>query len=910
LAETDPIARLRQLARYQQYGELEQACNRVPPGLKKPEVTALLALAWAGQGKVRAADAAMDKLREPHWTGALGFGAQLDLAGACLLLFRMDRAKKILEQLIVEQPDHPLALARYGWCLMRLGERSAAEDQFKACLRLDGSMAGAWANLANLALLREDIPAAFHAVEHGEAALSEALDAPPESYLTHHVLTLHRLRLQCWVGQKAYARAEVFLDETATENGEAYYVARLCAYARALAEDKRHAQAEDTLNQGLERYPDNIPLIRHKAEMARIQGHFPRAARLLGRAVKKDGENVMLWCEFSSVCLDRFSRQAREAAVKAGEVARSLGRRSDLPSHELRSLQWHAKAALARVESNEGQFDRGETLFREILADAPYFVPALQGLGQQLMQQGRINEALALYERMKTVDPVQAHTCLILARRFPEDEAVLKRMEEAARTPGMEGRVRAGILFPLAAAWEKRGAYDRAFEFARMANEASRTYIRYSRKEHRNYCHRVRTRFSRALFQYRQGYGLDTELPVYVVGMPRSGTTLVEQILSGHSRIFGAGELGLIPGRIQGLNRWERVTGSGRRYPDCMDDLSSHVTREIAGAIRDELQAYDPDALHVVDKLPHNFENIGFIKFLFPKAKIISVRRDPRDIAISNYFTGYQAKHGGMGFAYDLTDIGEHLADHNLFMHHWDQVFPGQILEIRYEEVVDDLEGSARRMLDYIGVDFEPHVLDFNTLDRTVKTASLWQVRQPIYKTAKNRWENYKTHLAPLIQGTNAQILPDPIEDMISLPVPGFLQEGVALFHKGDLNGAELNFKKMLHHNPGHAACTYMVGLIYCRKGHLADGARMMEKALEKVPWHREWRQNLRQAFEALGLSDKAKLLKKTHGKTGGQHFAQDMPEEDRQTWQVFTTPSQNIGPLSSDYFLSEPEMP
>jgi hypothetical protein len=116
-----------------------------------------------------------------------------------------------------------------------------------------------------------------------------------------------------------------------------------------------------------------------------------------------------------------------------------------------------------------------------------------------------------------------------------------------------------------------------------------------------------------------------------------------------------------------------------------------------------ELAATDkPDAQFVVDKLPHNFENIGFIKFLFPKAKIISVRRDPRDIALSNYFTDYQAKHGGMGFAYDLSQIGEQLADHNMMIHHWQQVFPNEILEINYEDVVEDLEGSARKMLDYI----------------------------------------------------------------------------------------------------------------------------------------------------------------------------------------------------------------
>jgi hypothetical protein len=135
-----------------------------------------------------------------------------------------------------------------------------------------------------------------------------------------------------------------------------------------------------------------------------------------------------------------------------------------------------------------------------------------------------------------------------------------------------------------------------------------------------------------------------------------------------------------------------------------VDDLTPYITRGIADGILDELrdlsESEKPGAVHVVDKLPHNFENIGFIKFLFPKAKIISVRRDPRDIAISNYFTDYQAKHGGMGFAYDLTDIGEQLADHNLLMHHWHRLFPGEILEIHYEEVVDDLAGSARKLLE------------------------------------------------------------------------------------------------------------------------------------------------------------------------------------------------------------------
>jgi hypothetical protein len=142
--------------------------------------------------------------------------------------------------------------------------------------------------------------------------------------------------------------------------------------------------------------------------------------------------------------------------------------------------------------------------------------------------------------------------------------------------------------------------------------------------------------------------------------------------------------LGTIPRVIAGLERWERHIGSGRRYPDCVDDLDPEISRGIAESILNELREYAPDADHVVDKLPHNFENVGLIKLLFPNARIISVRRDPRDIAISNYFIEYAMRHGEMGFAYDLEWIGEQLADHSALMDHWQKVFPGEILEIRY----------------------------------------------------------------------------------------------------------------------------------------------------------------------------------------------------------------------------------
>jgi hypothetical protein len=165
--------------------------------------------------------------------------------------------------------------------------------------------------------------------------------------------------------------------------------------------------------------------------------------------------------------------------------------------------------------------------------------------------------------------------------------------------------------------------------------------------------------FSKALFERWFVHGCNSSSPVFVSGMSGSGTTLVEQMLASYRKIFGASELGVIPNTIAGFERWERHTGSGRHYPNCIDDLSDCISKDIAENILKELQALDSKSSHVIDKLPHNFENVGLTKFLFPNTRLTSVRCDPRDIELLNYFADYQIRYGDMCFAYDLEWIGE-----------------------------------------------------------------------------------------------------------------------------------------------------------------------------------------------------------------------------------------------------------
>lgn len=851
---------LRRLVLQQQFELLQEACG-VP---QSPAEQVLLALACAQLGEPDATRHALAGVN----LAILDIDARVDLAAVQLLLGELDTAQALLEKALFEAPEHALLLARLAACQLRRQQTAVARQLYERSLALVPNIL-IYQQLLRLFLQEGAVKDAECLLVQAEAFWACEREHWPELQAARHDQQLRGLRLAWWLAAEQYAAADLWLEEQQTTLDEEDYCGLLSGYAQRLAERGRHSQAEDTLCRGGRHYPERPSLYQQRAELAELQGHTSQAIALLRRAIYLTGQQqqpvLELRLKLVAVATQGQTALAREVATQALEEAQALQ-----PSGRIDGAHSvvDAQVALAGVEAQEQRYAEAEARYQHVLQAYPQRVPALCGLGQLYMQLGRIEEAVALFERVKVLDPVRGHAALINARRFPEDDTTLHHLEMLARLPGPEGPVKPGLLLQLAAAWEKRKDYARAFALANEANAANRALLRYDPLAHRQACARIRHAFSRSLYEHRRGLGNISTMPVFVLGMPRSGTTLVEQILAGHSQIHGAGELSLIPRVIAGLERWERSTGSGRNYPDCVDDLPADVVEGITADLLKDLRETIPEDAsgirHVVDKLPHNFENIGLIKLLFPNARIISVRRDPRDIAISNYFTDYAAKHGGMGFAYDLRWIGEQLADHNLLMHHWMQVFPGQILEVRYEDVVSDPEREARRMLDYLEVPWEPQVLNTAELDRPVKTASVWQVRQPIYQTAQERWRRYEAFLSPLISGTNARIVHEPI-NMVSLPMPGMLTDGIAHYRANRLDAAEQLFKRLLHHVPDHAAAHFMVGLIYVHKGHVADGIEHMEKGLKTCPWNTNWRHDLAQAYEMAGEPEKAQALKFAH---------------------------------------------
>lgn len=606
----------------------------------------------------------------------------------------------------------------------------------------------------------------------------------------------------------------------------------------------RHPEAAELLNRAMAAQSQDISLILMASELAAVRGHTGEALEMLDKALALKPDDVGM-----------LAQQAMLASqFKIGPIARTAVARAlaVTESHADPSARAIALCAEAHLLATDGLQVEAEVKWREALAHGPDLVPALSGLGNHLLTAGRVDEALELFRRVRGIAPLQGWSQLIQAREVPNDPAVLEQIEQAARQPGLEGPVRSSLLFLLSMAHDRLKNYDRAIAAASQANEAVRALLDYSPERHRKSAERIMARFSSEFIAARRDWGNPSQVPVFIVGMPRSGTTLAEQILAGHSQVHGAGELSLSSDFIARLNLWERKLGSGSAYPECLADLAQDKARQLADRWLAQLRERDGAARFVIDKLPHNFEHVGLIKLLFPNARIISCLREPRDVAVSNFMTDYAAKFGGMGFAYDLGWIGQQLVDHRRLMDHWQALFADSILEVEYEDTVSDTEAQARRMLAFLGLEWEPAVLEFQSVDRPVKTASSWQVRQPVYTSSKARWRNYARHLAPLeVALADIPLPPAPLPQPAL--APGRFLDGMALLNQRRADEAGEVFLEVIAAHPDHAAAHHFLGVAKAQAGRLAEGRDAVRHAVALHGIHSSWFENLAKIEQALG---------------------------------------------------------
>ena len=395
-----------------------------------------------------------------------------------------------------------------------------------------------------------------------------------------------------------------------------------------------------------------------------------------------------------------------------------------------------------------GKHQEALDTFRGLLAGAPGPADLHLSMAHALKTLGRQSEAIQSYRAAAEARPAFGDAYWSLANlktyRFTEEELMRMRSDEARAGTSITDQLH--LCFALGKALEDRGEYPQAFHYYERGNALTKRRSRYKPEALERVLQAQTSLCTREFFAERAGCGSDRSDPIFIVGLPRSGSTLLEQILASHSQVDGTMELADIPRLVNQLNgREER--GQPPRYPAILAGLKPQRLRQLGEKYLADTQVYRAGRPLFIDKMPNNFRHIGLIHLILPNATIIDARREPMACCFSNF---KQLFASGQEFTYSLDDIGRYYRCYVAFMDHWNLVLPGKILRVQHEELLQDLDGQVRRILDFAGLEFEAACLEFYKTERSVRTASSEQVRQPIYKEGTEQWRNFEPWLRPL----------------------------------------------------------------------------------------------------------------------------------------------------------------
>nr|WP_225561710.1 tetratricopeptide repeat-containing sulfotransferase family protein [Rhodanobacter sp. DHB23] len=442
-----------------------------------------------------------------------------------------------------------------------------------------------------------------------------------------------------------------------------------------------------------------------------------------------------------------------EAHNNLGNALRDQGRRDEAESSYRQALAIHDRFAephfnLGNILRDQLRLDEAEQSYRHALAIKPDYLMALNNLGLCLKKQGRVEEACACFEAAIALKPdfLQAHCNLAPFRTHAADDPHLRILEEQQhQLPGLPPAGRVNYWFALGKMREDAGRHDDAFAAYAEGNRLQRTRFPHDEAREAALAARLRSIFHADFFANPPPSSQAGRTPIFIVGMPRSGTSLIEQILASHPGIHGAGELTDLHDVVHSFDT------PASAYPEIAATLSAEACRQLGEAYVERAWRHAPHATHITDKLPANFLHVGMIHRMLPHAKIIHAMRDPMDSCFSCYARLFEG--GNLDFSYELGSLGRYYVRYIELMRHWHRVLPpGTVLDLRYEDMVADTEGQARRLLDYLGLPWDARCLDFHRNGRIVRTASIAQVRKPIYRSSVARWKHFEAHLAPLLE--------------------------------------------------------------------------------------------------------------------------------------------------------------
>ena len=609
----------------------------------------------------------------------------MGLLGA--LLVKMDRreeAETMLRAVIAAAPTFAKPHEDLGYLLMQSGRTADALPILERATHLDPTLEQAWFNLGKArALLGRG--------KEADAAFEKCFERSPERRLMALAAEHHK--------EGRTEEAERMYRRVLRDNPRNVDALRLLALVAAQAD--RTDDAEALLEKAVEIAPDFNQALVDLGRLRKDQDRFAEALECFDRAIALE------------------PTQPQAYYLRAGTLARA-------------SFTYEAIEA-----------------YRSCLALRPTHPGALTGLGHVLKAVGAYDEAVASYNACIRQAPDNGETYWSLAnlKRYRFDDAMVAEMERRLSTAKADEQSDVNFLFALGKAYEDRGDFERAWHYYRTGNETRRARVFYDPVQTEAMNDRLIQVYTPQLFASQAGAGHPDPSPIFIVGLPRSGSTLLEQILASHSEVEGTSELPYIGRATSSLNR---NRDEGVNYPEAMRELTPDNLRALGEEYLVRARTHRRRGTpRFLDKMPNNFPSAGFIATILPNARIIDARRHPLDACLSNY---RQLFARGQNFTYDLTEIGEYYLQYQRMMDHWAATMPGRVLTVQYEEVVGDFENQVRRLLEFCGLPWEDTCLRFYESERPVRTPSSEQVRQPIYDRSVGHWRNYQAHLGELIE--------------------------------------------------------------------------------------------------------------------------------------------------------------
>jgi tetratricopeptide (TPR) repeat protein len=651
--------------------------------------------------------------------------AHYNLGAALQALGRLEPALGHFRQALAADPTLVVAHGDLGVALADLGRLDEALPHYEQALALDPDNLKARINLGKILQAHgrpEDALACFEAVLSRERDSAEPIPADVRARVAMLLMQLGRLEPACAAFRLALASTPDFAELHCNLGATLLKLHRpdeaIGCLERAIALKPGMTEAHYNLGNALQllgRYERAAAC--HRAALA-LRPHYVNAHNNLGGALAALGRHDdALACYRAALAI---APNSTETQHNIGTALAALGREDD-------ALAWYDK----------------------VLAIEPSNAAVLANVGNALKALGRFDEARAVLERAIALDPLVPRFYRSLAECGPvhADNRLRSALEALTRDiAALPPPERIHLHFALAKVYDDAAEPGPAFEQLCAGNALKRRSITYDEAATLAGIEQLRAVFTPALLLDHAGVGEPDATPVFIVGMPRSGTTLVEQILASHRLVFGAGELECFPQAVAALTKREQAVG---RFPELLGSLGADGWRALGKDYLRATRPLAPAAARITDKLPLNVIHVGLIHLALPNARVVHVRRDPLDTCLSCFSLEFA---GNQPFVYDLGELGRYYRAYDALMAHWRALLPdGVMLELHYEELVADFERQARRLVAHCGLAWDDSCLAFHEATRPVRTASLVQVRQPLYRTAVGRAQRYRHLLGPLI---------------------------------------------------------------------------------------------------------------------------------------------------------------